>query len=193
MNLSQKRVAQSESSTGERGAFTAVVSTWEVDRQHEAFAPGAFSASLGKWRRSGRRIPVLLDHAGTTASVVGYADPRMCFETSEGLTVSGMINVATDIGHRAHELLKEGAVAWSIGSIVPKGAKRRRGDHVEITEAVLCEISVVPVPANPGVRTLSVKSAATPGKAAPSLAEIDAEVKALGIDPRPIQVASFDC
>jgi len=55
--------------------------------------------------------------------------------------------------------VKSGALSWSIGFVIPKGARRRNGKLTSLTEIDLAEISAVPVPANEDARTLSIKSA----------------------------------
>ena len=104
-------------------------------------------------------IPLLADHDGTIGAVVGRVDPRLAFETEKGLEVSGSFDLATELGRRTYELVKSGALSWSIGYVVPKGGRRRNGELTELTEIDLAEISAVPVPANAGTRTLSIKSA----------------------------------
>jgi HK97 family phage prohead protease len=74
------------------------------------------------------------------------------------LEVSGSFDLATELGRRTYELVKSGALSWSIGYVVPKGGRRRKVELTELTEIDLAEISAVPVPANEGARTLSIKS-----------------------------------
>jgi phage head maturation protease len=61
-------------------------------------------------------------------------------------------------GRRVYELVKSGRLSWSIGYTVPAGGRRRDGRITQLTEIDLAEISTVPVPANEGVRTLSIKA-----------------------------------
>ena len=103
-------------------------------------------------------IPLLADHHGKVGNVVGHVDPRLTFETDRGLEASGTFDLATDLGKRVYELVKSGALSWSIGYVVPKGGSRRKGELTELTEIDLAEISAVPVPANAGAQTLSIKS-----------------------------------
>jgi hypothetical protein len=71
--------------------------------------------------------------------------------------------------------VKAGTLAWSIGYVVPRGGRRKRGNLTEITEIDLAEIAV-PTPANEYTRTLAVKSAGADGIAQP-----------------PVRIASFEC
>jgi HK97 family phage prohead protease len=102
---------------------------------------------------------VLADHAGKVGAVVGHVDPRLTFETERGLEASGTLDTSTELGRRVYALVKSGALSWSIGYVVPRGGSRRTGKLTELTEIDFAEISAVPVPANEGARTLSIKSA----------------------------------
>ncbi len=155
-------VKATEVETGEAaGSFVALVSTFgpEPDRHGERILPGAFQRSLERWQASRQMIPVLSDHLGEVSAVIGRIDPRLSRESGEGLEVSGVIDTSTELGARVYRLVKDGALSWSIGYVVPSGASRRQGKVTEISEVDLAEVSVTPVPANPGVRTISVKSA----------------------------------
>jgi HK97 family phage prohead protease len=157
--LDHKEFETIESETGEAaGSFTALVSTYEPDSQNEVVRRGAFRRSLARWRKSGRTIPVLADHDGKVGAVVGHIDPRVVFETDRGLEASGSFDLSTELGRRVYDLVKSGSLSWSIGYVVPKGGRRRKGELTELVEIDLAEISAVPVPANEGARTLSIKS-----------------------------------
>ncbi len=68
------------------------------------------------------------------------------------------IDTSTELGRRVYELVKAGSLSWSIGYVVSRGGSRRNGKLTELTEIDLAEVSAVPVPANEGARTLSIKS-----------------------------------
>ncbi len=157
--LVKAEMVATEEEQAAAGSFVALASTYEIDRTGDRVVPGAFRASLRRWRRSGKQIPVLADHHGKIESVVGRVDPRLSFETDEGLEVSGVLDTSTEIGERTYALLKAGVLSWSIGYKVPKGGSRRRGGVTELIEIDLAEISAVPTPAAEGTRTLSIKSA----------------------------------
>jgi HK97 family phage prohead protease len=110
-----------------------------------------------------------LASSGEINAVVGHVDPRMTMEADQGLEAAGVLDTDTELGKRTYALVKAGTLRWSIGFIVPEGARRKRGKVTEISQVDLAEISAVPVPANRGTRTLSIKS------------------------HRPIQVATFRC
>ena len=74
--------------------------------------------------------------------------------------------MATELGRRVYDLVKSGALSWSIGYHVPEGGRRRAGKVTELNQIDLAEISAVAVPANADARTLSIKSARPPVKVA---------------------------
>jgi HK97 family phage prohead protease len=158
--------------TSAPGSFVALVSTYSLDRQMERVVPGAFVATLQRWVESGRMIPVLADHEGAVAAVVGRIDPRLTKETSEGLEAVGVLDTTSELGARVYELVKGGALSWSIGFVVPAGGRRRAGKITELLEVDLVEVSAVATPANADARTLSIKRYAPPA---------------------PIRIASFEC
>jgi Caudovirus prohead serine protease len=90
-----------------------------------------------------------------------------------------VLDVSTPAGERAYKLLKSGGLSWSIGFTTPEGRRRRRGKVTEVTEVDLVEISLTPVPADPGARTLSVKSAAAAVVEREDRAERDEEFERL--------------
>jgi HK97 family phage prohead protease len=157
--------------------------------------PGAFAASLARWREGGRMIPVLSNHETKLERVVGVIDPRTATETSEGLQVTGTLTLDTELGRRTCALIKDNAVAWSTGYSVPAGRKRRNGDLTELHEVDLIEVSVVPAPANERTRTLALKSADDQFRQAvvAILTGEDGVPEAKGTDAQPLKVARFEC
>jgi len=66
--LDHKEFATIETERGEvAGSFTALVSTYEPDRQNERVVRGAFNRLLARWRKSNRTTPVLADHDAKSA------------------------------------------------------------------------------------------------------------------------------
>jgi HK97 family phage prohead protease len=115
-------------------------STYELDRDREAVTPQAFTDAVGKYMRN----PVLLaDHnmgrpIGTIVSAVVDAN---------GLMVEAHVPpppTGTEPWHiKMYSDIKQGIVrAFSIGGIF-------RRDGRKIVGMDLCEISAVPIPANP--------------------------------------------
>jgi phage head maturation protease len=88
----------------------------------------------------------------------GQRAARVAFETHQGLEVSGSLDLSTELGKRVYELVRAGPLRWSIGYTFSRDGGRPNGKLTELVEIELAEISAVPVPANEGARTLSVKS-----------------------------------
>lgn len=141
----------------ERGQFSALAATWSVDRTNEQIRPGAFRRSISRWQESGRSIPLHWNHSTGPADIIGSIDPQLTRETSEGLVVEGRVDLEDSTTAReAWRSMKRDRLALSFGYVVNK--ERKRGDGVtELLELDLFEISVVPRPANPATRFLSVK------------------------------------
>ena len=118
---------------GERGSFVALVSTYARDRSNEVIMPGAFAASLERWRASAKMIPVLADHEGKIENVVGHIDPRLTHETPEGLQATGVLDLSTPLGKRVYDLVKGGSLAWSIGFTMSPRARHQHGDVIELS------------------------------------------------------------
>lgn len=137
-----------------QGRFTALASTFELDRQGDRIAPGAFARTLAALETRGGRIPLLWNH--DPDEPIGSIE--VARETRDGLEVEAVIALATPQGARAYELLKSGALSLSIGfSIAPEGAAVDDGVRV-IRDLDLAEVSVVAVPANAGAVVHSVKT-----------------------------------
>lgn len=134
------------------GRFTALASTYELDRQGDRIAPGAFARTLAAIEKRGGRIPLLWNHDEPIGSI------ESARETRDGLEVEAVIALGTGQGARAYELLKAGALSLSVGfAIAPEGATFDDGVRV-IHDLDLAEVSVVAVPANAGAVVRDVKS-----------------------------------
>lgn len=137
-----------------QGRFTALASTFELDRQGDRIEPGAFARTLAALEKRGGRIPLLWNH--DSDEPIGSIEAAR--ETPDGLEVEAVIALATGQGARAYELLKSGALSLSIGfSIAPDGSTVIDGVRV-IRDLDLAEVSVVAVPANAGAVVHSVKT-----------------------------------
>ena len=119
------------------------------DRMGDVIEPGAFKGAKGP-------LPMLAFHrpddpVGVWSEVT---------ETAKGLTVKGRLLV--DDLPRAREvraLVKSGAVTGLSIGFMTKSATARRGGGRTIRAVDLVEISLVSVPAHPGARVSSAKSA----------------------------------
>jgi HK97 family phage prohead protease len=140
------------------GEFTAIAAAWTVDRQREQIRRGAFADTIARWKASGKRIPVHWDHKGEASNVIGAIDPATMMETAEGLYVEGRLDLDdSDTAREAWRSMKDNRVALSFGYLVLDSTKRRDGIK-ELRQLDLFEISIVPAPANPDTRFLSLKS-----------------------------------
>jgi HK97 family phage prohead protease len=115
---------------GDEGRFSALVSVFDViDRAGDRMMAGSFSETLRRWRESAKRIPIVWSHqTDSPDTVIGSADPNDVRETTSGLRVDGVLDIAdSSLARRAFELLKNGTISgWSFGYI-PKKQKRRNG------------------------------------------------------------------
>lgn len=137
-----------------QGRFTALASTFELDRQGDRIEPGAFARTLTALEKRGGRIPLLWNH--DPGEPIGSIEAAR--ETPDGLEVEGVIALATDQGERAYELLKTGALSLSIGFRIARGGSSVEDGVRVIHDIDLAEVSVVSVPANAGAVVHNVKS-----------------------------------
>lgn len=178
---------EARSLTGDAGTFEAVVSTWQTDRQREAFVPGAFADTIQRWRQSGKQLPVLYAHdAANPSMLVGSIDPATMYETSEGLHVKGRFDLQSRRGSEVYDLLKRGApLGWSVGPLILKANTVKDGARTLIRKVTeLMEVSITPTPATGGVRTIAVKGIELPGDDKPSpltRAEVEARLIEAGL------------
>lgn len=153
----QHLTIKAAATTTSKGVFSAIAAAYSVDRMNERIIPGAFEKTILAWQTSGKQIPLHWDHSGDAADIIGYIDPTSMKETDEGLYVEGKLDIKTsDVAREAWRSMKNNAVALSFGYL-PKTRKGKDG-VTELTEVDLFEVSIVPGPANPDTRILSLKS-----------------------------------
>jgi hypothetical protein len=121
-------------------------------------------------------------------------------ETDAGLYVEGKLDIhENEIAREALRSMKAGAMSLSIGYLVTADHKREDGIR-ELHGIDLFEVSIVPHPASPDTRVLSMKSAPPLDLLGSSLdpsnleqlqAEFEQATK--GIETRPLRIASFEC
>jgi HK97 family phage prohead protease len=137
-------------SVDDTGAITGMA--WPFgspDRMGDEILPGAFKGAKAP-------LPLLAFHRPDDPVGVWEA----ITETPKGLAVSGRLLV--DDLPRAREvraLVKSGAVTGLSIGFMTKSASARRGGGRTIRAVELVEISLVSVPAHPGARVSSAKSA----------------------------------
>ena len=140
-----------------------------IDWYNDVILPGAFTASLAKWRAKNKMPPVLWNHNDSEPIGV-YTN---IYEDEKGLFVEGKLLV--DDVPRAksiHALLKAGAIdGLSIGYSTKKANQQGNGVR-ELVEVDLGEISIVTQPANERSVITSVKSKLDEGEL-PTLPEFE--------------------
>jgi uncharacterized protein len=165
------------------GEFTAIAAAYTVDRAKDRIVPGAFASTIAQWRASGKRIPLHWDHRGDAANVIGSIDPAATREVNQGLYVEGKLDLQdSEVAREAWRSMKNDAVSLSFGYVTLKA--RNRGGINDLLELDLFEVSIVPHPANPDTRGLSMK-AAVAERRVPTDADLRQQAKTLGLEPPP--------
>ena len=163
------------------GEFTAIAAAYKIDRVKDRIVPGAFEKTIGQWRASGKRIPLHWDHRGDAANVIGSIVPAATREVEHGLYVEGKLDLQdSEVARQAWRSMKNNAVSLSFGYAALK--TRKRDGINDLLELDLFEVSIVPHPANPDTRVLSMK-AAVAERRLPTDAELRGQATALGIEP----------
>lgn len=140
-----------------------------IDWYNDVILPGAFTASLAKWRAKNKMPPVLWNHNNSEPIGV-YTN---IYEDEKGLFVEGKLLV-DDVprAKSTHALLKAGAIdGLSIGYSTKKANQQGNGVR-ELVEVELGEISIVTQPANERSIITSVKSKLDEGEL-PTLPEFE--------------------
>lgn len=140
------------------GAFSGYASTFggPPDSFGDIIEPGAFSATIAEWTRTGRYPPMLWQHDAD--AVIGtWTEIR---EDRTGLAVTGRLALDVQQGREAYALLKMGALSGlSIGySTEEARAEAKRGVR-RLIRVKLHEISLVTMPANERAQVSVVKAA----------------------------------
>lgn len=144
----------------DRGEFTAIAAAYSLDRARDRIVPGAFADTIERWLTSGKMIPLHWNHEGDPQSIIGSIDPGSMREIpDEGLYVEGKLDLQeSDMAREAWRSMKAGRMSLSFGYLIVEA--RKAGDDVqELQKLDLFEVSIVPAPANPDTRVLSIKSA----------------------------------
>jgi HK97 family phage prohead protease len=140
------------------GYFEAYLSTWDVDRDGERFAKGAFLDSILEWMAAGDMPPVVWNHrSDEPESLLGRV--LWMKEDARGLLVGAQLDLSHPRSQIVYEALLTGRLnTMSISFISDRthmeGAVRVF-DRAEVLEATL-----TPTPANPHARVTTVKNEA---------------------------------
>jgi hypothetical protein len=111
------------------GAFEAVVSDYEVDRQGERFSRAGLAPAVEQLRRDGKATPVLYGHAHSDlAAVVGYVPPDGWELTDKELIARGSLDMSDPIAQKLHKFIRRGALPGASASGVGQAdVKATRG------------------------------------------------------------------
>lgn len=140
-----------------------------IDWYNDVILPGAFTASLAKWRAKNKMPPVLWNHNDSEPIGI-YTN---IYEDEKGLFVEGKLLI-DDVprAKSTHALLKAGAIdGLSIGYSTKKANQQGNGVR-ELIEVDIGEISIVTQPANDRSLITSVKSKLDEGEL-PTLPEFE--------------------
>lgn len=140
-----------------------------IDWYNDVILPGAFTASLAKWRAKNKMPPVLWNHNDSEPIGI-YTN---IYEDEKGLFVEGKLLI-NDVprAKSTHALLKAGAIdGLSIGYSTKKANQQGNGVR-ELIEVDIGEISIVTQPANERSLITSVKSKLDEGEL-PTLPEFE--------------------
>lgn len=143
------------SSADEVGSFSGIASPYggEPDSYGDLISPGAYTKSLTHHEKSGTRPALLWQHDQTNPVGVWIK-----FEDSaEGLIAHGKLTMEVPQAKAAHALMKDGALALSIGYSIPYGGAELVDGARLLKEIDLHEISLVAMPANPSAKITSMK------------------------------------
>lgn len=155
----QHMTIKAASTATDQGRFSAIAATWGIDREGDQIVKGAFAETIRRWQQSGKRLPLHWNHGGEAANVIGWIDAGSLREAKEGLYVKGELDLEdSDVAREAWRSMRNNAVSLSFGYLVTKSRDREDGIR-ELLGIDLFEISIVPVPANPETRILSLKGA----------------------------------
>jgi HK97 family phage prohead protease len=88
--------------------------------------------------------------------VIGSIDPAATREVEQGLYVEGKLDLQdSEVAREAWRSMENDAVSLSFGYVALK--TRNRGGVNDLLELDLFEVSIVPHPANPDTRVLSMR------------------------------------
>ena len=140
--------------TGE-GIFTGLASTFgNVDAHGTAFDQGAFARSLRE-HANGKTRPAMLWAHDPEQPIGVWKSVR---ETSAGLEVVGELNLGVARAREAYALLKQDALALSVGFDTMPGGFYTSQRVVHFTDVDLSEISLTPLPSNTAARVTEVRA-----------------------------------
>lgn len=162
-----------------------------VDSYSEVVEPGAFTPSLVRSSRSGRKIKMLWQH--NPSQPIGVWDDLA--EDKKGLWVKGRLLIdQSPLAKEAHGLLKEGALdGLSIGyRTIKSEPKKGKPGVTSLLELDLLENSIVTFAANDRARVEMVK-AITDAGGLPTIREFEGTLRELGFSKSKAEAMATAC
>lgn len=178
MNYLTKSVPLELKASSDDGKFSGYGSVFNVlDKGGDIIVPGAFTASLAKWKSSGRKVPVLWQH-DTGEPIGNWEDLK---EDDHGLLGDADLWLEdAPYARLAQKGMKTKTITGlSIGYRVKRFSKDTATGVFTLQELDLVEISVVTNPMNDQARVSDVKSLIEAGKL-PSLPEFEGFLREAG-------------
>jgi HK97 family phage prohead protease len=138
------------------GYFEGLASTWDIDRDGERFAFGAWSDSLFDWQKAASMPPLFWSHKNKEPNdIIGRVVSMK--ETVDGLWVAGQLDLTNDRAVAIYERMLAGVLdTMSVGFLYD--LKHREDGVTVIDRAELLEVSLTPVPSNSRALVSVVKS-----------------------------------
>ena len=149
------KLALTRTPTDGSGYFEGLASTWDLDRDGERFAFGAWAESVTEWEATGSMPPLFYNHrTDSPDDIIGRV--RSMQETVDGLRISGQLDLGNPRAVSVYARMLAGTLdSMSVGFI----AEERSGNVIE--KADLLEVTLTPVPSNPFARVSAVKNTTT--------------------------------
>jgi HK97 family phage prohead protease len=138
------------------GYFEGLASTWDLDRDRERFAFGAWADSITEWEATGSMPPLFYNHrTDSPDDIIGRVLSMR--ETVDGLLISGQLDLGNPRAVSVYARMLAGTLdSMSVGFI----AEQRNENIIE--KADLLEVTLTPVPSNPYAKVSAVKNYTDP-------------------------------
>jgi HK97 family phage prohead protease len=151
-----RRLTLTKTPTDGSGYFEGLASTWDLDRDRERFAFGAWADSITEWEATGSTPPLFYNHrTAEPDDIIGRVLTMR--ETVDGLSISGQLDLANPRAVSVYARMLAGTLdSMSVGFI----AEQRNGNVIE--KADLLEVTLTPVPSNPYARVTLAKNYTDP-------------------------------
>jgi HK97 family phage prohead protease len=158
MNMRHRTLSVKQTTVTDQGVFSAILAAYSVDRMNDRIVPGAFEATITRWQKADRMLPLHWNHSEAAADVIGYVDPNSMRETDDGLYVEGKLDLEdSEVAREAWRSMRNDTIALSFGYLVTDERKAEDGVN-ELLDLDVFEATLTPTPVNADTRVLSMKS-----------------------------------